>query len=510
MRRYPYARNPKGPYRRRGVPIRPLKYPEDMLAIIQDGLPKTDNPQEVIIIGAGMAGLVSGYLLKMAGHDVTILEGNDRVGGRVYTLREPFTPENYLDMGAMRIPVNHYLVNEYVNKFNIPYNEFINATENDVIYANGVRTTRKEYNRNPDVLKFPVEPEEKGKTASELLMSAVQPFLTLYNNSSPEQKKILMKNFDRYSIENYLRFNPIGPSLSPEAIRMVKVLLGIEGFAELSFTNILFDVVNTVFNEELQFYEMTGGNDQLPLAFFEELKPNIKFNEKVNKITSKPDEVIVQAKNTITGQKTDYTGDALIVAIPFSVFQFIEVEPFETFSFEKWKAIRELPYVAAVKIGIEFKRKFWEEEGLGGANVLTDFPNRFTYTPSPGVEKQTGVVLASYSWGDNAKLWNALSEEERIQQALEDLAKIHGDQIYEDFLNGASFSWSQNPFSAGCFTLFKPNQAATFPEYIRRPEGRIHFAGEHASDFQGWIEGAVQSGVRAAHEVNARSRFSPI
>ncbi|MCF6139211.1 flavin monoamine oxidase family protein [Pseudalkalibacillus berkeleyi] len=503
MRRYPYARNPYPPHKRYKR-YTPLKYPQDMIPIIEDGLPNANNPKNVIIIGAGMAGLVSGYLLKKAGHKVTILEGNDRIGGRVYTLREPFSPENYLDMGAMRIPENHYLVNELIKKFDLPTNSFINTTDQDIIYANGVKTTRAEYNKNPDILKYPVEPHEKGKTASQLLMSAVQPFLTLYNNSSPEQRKILLQQFDRYSIENYLRFNPIGPSLSPEALRMVKVMLGIEGFAELSFINILFDVVNTVFNEDLKFNEITGGNDQLPKSFYKDLKPNIHFNEKVNKITTSKDSVSVQARNTKSGKLTTYTGDILIVTIPFSVFQFIEVTPFETFSFEKWKAIRELHYVAAVKIGIEFNKKFWEEEGLAGANVLTDFPNRFTYTPSPDTEKQTGVVLASYSWGDNAKLWNALTEDERIRQALQDLAKIHGDQVYDEFLNGASFSWSQNPFSAGCFTLFKPNQAATFPAYIRRPEGRIHFAGEHASDFQGWIEGAVQSGVRAAHEVNAR------
>ncbi|KHE71703.1 amine oxidase [Halobacillus sp. BBL2006] len=478
---------------------------EEMTAIIRNGLVKSENPKNVLIIGAGMAGLTAGSLLKEAGHKVTILEANDRVGGRVFTVREPFSPGAYLDFGAMRIPENHSLVFEYIRKFNLPTNKFLNTSKKDILFVNGRKTTRELYEQNPDILNFPVEPHEKGKTAAELLIGAVQPFLTLYQSSSPQEQKELIKKFDQYSIENYLRFNPIGPSLSPNAIRLVKVMLGIEGFAELSFSNILFDIIQTVFNEDLKFYEITGGNDRLPKSFLKELESNVKFNEKVVRIIHRGDQVIAQTRNMKTNEFHTFSGDYLILTLPFSVFQFIEVIPYQTFSFDKWKAIRELHYVAAVKVGIEFKRKFWEEEGLDGANLLTDFPNRFTYTPSPASAEQTsGVVLASYSWGDNAKLWNALPGPERINQAMQDLAKIHGNQVYDEFLNAYTCSWSLNPYSAGCFTLFKPNQAATFPDIINRPEGRIHFAGEHASDFHGWIQGAVQSGVRTALEVHQR------
>ncbi|MFC0523628.1 flavin monoamine oxidase family protein [Pontibacillus salicampi] len=484
----------------------PLQYPNEMLSIIKDGLPKQGKPKKVVIIGAGMAGLTSASLLKDAGHDVTILEANNRIGGRIYTIRKPFTPGNYLDLGAMRIPENHELIFEYIRKFNLPYNRFFNTTKKDVIFANGIKTTREEYEKNPDILQFPVAPSEKGKTATQLFKEAVQPFLTLYENSSPEEQKILIKRFDQYSIENYLRFNPIGPTLSNGAIRLVKVMLGIEGFSELSFSNMLFDIVSTVFDEDLVFYEITGGNDKLPDSFLPQLESDILFLEKVSRLTHKGKEVIVESRNTKTEETSEFTADFVIISIPFSVFQFIDVVPYTTFSFEKWTAIRELHYVGAVKVGIEFKEKFWEKEGLKGANLITDFPNRFFYTPSPTDPTQpAGVVLASYSWGDNAKLWSALPKQERIRQAMQDLAKIHGPGIYKSFLNGASLSWSQNQFSAGAFTLFKPNHASTFPAIIRRPEGRIHFAGEHASDFHGWIEGAIQSGIRAAYEVNNRT-----
>jgi monoamine oxidase len=69
---------------------------EQMLSIIKNGLPKTQNPKKIIIIGAGMAGLVSASLLKQAGHHVTILEASERVGGRIYTLRGDFRDGQYL------------------------------------------------------------------------------------------------------------------------------------------------------------------------------------------------------------------------------------------------------------------------------------------------------------------------------------------------------------------------------------------------------------------------------
>lgn len=113
---------------------------QQMLTIIRNGLKKTENPKHMIIIGAGMAGLVSASLLKDAGHNVTILEANDRVGGRVYTIRTPFSENLFFNAGPMRIPEKHQLTFEYIKKFKLPTNLFINRTPNDIIYANGIKT----------------------------------------------------------------------------------------------------------------------------------------------------------------------------------------------------------------------------------------------------------------------------------------------------------------------------------------------------------------------------------
>ncbi|WP_442637532.1 flavin monoamine oxidase family protein [Rossellomorea marisflavi] len=174
------------------------EYPDDMIAIIKGGLPQGKGKKKILIIGAGLSGLVSATLLKKAGHEVTLLEGNNRIGGRVYTKRSPFSEGNYLDMGAMRIPDNHRLVMEYIRRFNLPTNPFLNTTPYDKLYVNGVYTTVDEYEGNPDILGFPLTQSEKGKTAEHLFLETTKPFIDAYQSGSKEERKRLIEKFSNY------------------------------------------------------------------------------------------------------------------------------------------------------------------------------------------------------------------------------------------------------------------------------------------------------------------------
>jgi monoamine oxidase len=487
--------------------IKNLRYPQDYLSIIQNGLSLNELPsKKVTIVGAGMAGLVAGYQLIKAGHDVTILEGNGRVGGRVYTRRSPFTNGNYLDMGAMRIPTDHELTMSYINKWQLDLQPFINDSPNDLIYVNGVKVRASEYAKNPQVLEYPLMPSEKRKTASEILIEAIQPFLIQYKNSTNEQKIKLRKAFDYYSMGDLLRYNPFGENLSANAITKVKTLLGFEGFPEFAFVAILKDILGSVFLGDNQFFQIKGGSDRLPYKFYQAIKDNVLLNQKVTRILQKRNNIEVNTIDTKKREKNTFSSDYILIALPFSVLQFINIEPYDTFSFEKWRAIREIHYAPSVKVGIEFSERFWEKEGIKGGKLTTDLPNRFAHYPSHGIgEAGPAVMLASYNWEDNAQLWDSLAPTHRVQEALQGLSKVHGNKVYDYFMNGTSFSWTRNPFSAGCFTLFRPHQFSELSGKIKAAEGRYHFAGEHTSNFHGWMEGAVESGLRAAYEIHMRT-----
>ena len=203
---------------------------DEALKVIDKGLKKTISPKQIIVVGAGMAGLVSASLLKAAGHDVKIFEANNRVGGRIETVRMEDTGL-YLDVGAMRIPYSHTLTMAYIRKFRLQVRPFINRNETDIIYVNGRKTTLKQYEKDPSILRYPVEMNEVGKTSEELLLLAVQPIINFIKRT---QKKLgyCCKGFWEILYWTFLKYHPYqyNTYFSPVTIEMIGVLLDLEGF----------------------------------------------------------------------------------------------------------------------------------------------------------------------------------------------------------------------------------------------------------------------------------------
>lgn len=469
---------------------------ERMLHIINVGLVKTKNPKQIIIVGAGISGLVAASLLKEAGHKVTILEANNRIGGRIYTIREPFSRGLYFNAGPMRIPDTHKLTLAYIRNFKLPLNLFINKTVSDIIYTNNIKTRLSIFEKNPSILRYPILESEKSKTAEELMLDVLEPILNYIKKDPNKNWSIVEKKYKAYSLGTFLT-----EYYSDGAIDMIGVLLDMEAYMGMSLIEVLREMV--FFTSTTKYYEITGGMDALPKAFLSQLNENIFMRYKVEKIIQENSKVMMQVNHEQTIERFMVTGDVAIVTIPFSALRFVEIQPYNLFSYYKRRAIRELNYIAATKIAIEFKSRFWEKAGQCGGKSITDLPIRFTYYPSYGIQTPgAATVLASYTWADEALTWDSLPNRERIRYALKNLAEIYGDIVYSEFVTGTSFSWSKNPYSCGAFTAFEPGQELELFPYITPPSGKVHFAGEHTTLTHGWMQGAIESGVRVAYEVN--------
>jgi monoamine oxidase len=446
--------------------------------------------RRVIIIGAGMAGLVAGYELARAGHDPLILEAQNRVGGRVYTLRT-FAPGLYAEAGAMRIPRVHDLTLGYCEHFGLDLRPFVMGNPKGLVHVGGRRMTAEQAGLTPDELGFSVADNERGRSASDLWDEATRELRAWIAADEVAGWERIRREYDGYTLREFLEVK----GFSEGAIEMY----GVMNFVEAGINNAVTEEFREDFGKAYEdMQEIVGGSDNLPNAFYRELPDRIRFGAEVHAIDQDTDSVTVHFK-TESG-RFSATGDYAIVTIPFSVLR--QVEIMTPFSREKQRAIRQLNYSASTKVLFQVSERIWEtDDGIYGGATVTDLPIRRMNYPTPDPTTKRGMLLASYTWDQDAARWGAMDEETRLEEALDDVAKIH-PRIRDVYEVGASHAWYNDRFANGAFALFEAGQQTQLQADIVRPEGRIHFAGEHCSLYHAWIQGSIESGLRAARAIH--------
>lgn len=450
-----------------------------------------NSRKKILILGAGIAGLSAGYELKRAGHEVTLLEARHRVGGRIYTLRASFSHGLYAEVGAMRIPKVHKYTHGYIDHFGLKTSPFTMGNPQCYYYLRGKRMRVAECEADPTLLSFELAEHERGRSASQLWNDAVKEIVAQIERGGDDAWQAIEEQYADYSLEEFLTET----GFSDGAREMYGLLENAESQMNNSFIEWLNEDLRGFYRD---MYEIEGGMDRLPLSFYPELEHNIRFGAEVVAFDQTMDKVIAHFQ-TATG-KFAAEADYAICTIPFPVLRHIEF--LQPIAYQKQRAIRELNYDASAKILFQCRRRFWEEDdGIFGGGTVTDLPIRALYYPDHGRETGRGVILASYTWAQDAERWGSLPPEKRIHEALEDVAQIH-PQIVDEFEVGVSHFWHSDEFAGGAFALFFPGQLKRLHPHIIAPEGRLYFAGEHASRAHAWIDGAIESALRAANAIH--------
>jgi len=445
--------------------------------------------KKVLIVGAGLAGLSAAYELTRAGHDVTVLEARTRPGGRVYTLRDGFADGLYAEAGAARIPDHHHFTISYAELFGLMLEPFEPVDLHHVYYVRGRRMT----GLPGQEVEWPYEltPEERKLGRRGIRQQYIASMLgDLGDVTDPAWPPDALKKYDLMNRSDLWRSR----GASTEAVALLS-LGGIDDRVEP--WSALFMLRNQALNRTLKrFYKIKGGSDLLPKAFAARLVGRILYGSPVVRIEH--DAHGVKAIVVRAGSHEMLRADYAICAVPFSVQKNIEVSP--PFSVEKQRAIEQLPYLSASKIFLQSRTRFWTSEGLSGF-ATTDLPISEVWDATwnqPG----TRGILQAFPISLHSRRVTATSESERLSFALEQVSAMFPG-IRDNFEGGVSKCWDEDEWTRGASAFYRPGQMSTLLPHVARPEGRVHFAGEHTSVWiDGWMQGALESGNRVAQEVN--------
>ena len=448
--------------------------------------------QKVIVVGAGIAGLIAAFELMKAGHDVTVLEARMRPGGRVHTLRDEFSDGLYAEAGAFDFSEAYTLLQHYIRLFNLPVEETDSAEKNinakDVFYLQDKRYVVRA-GTSPE-WPYQLSKEER-KLGPEGLWNKymVGAAGQIRDPLTPGWPDPAAGQLDACTVNEFLRKQ----GASEGIVSLLRMTFLGEDF---DYVSALQDSIWDAFSERGKTWsKLRGGNDQLPRAFAQKLGTRMHYGAAVRRVTQDKEKVTLSVSRA--GQLEQVEAERVVLTIPFSVLRNLELD--SSFSSQKRTVISNLRYYPLTRVYLQSRSRFWTQQGISG-NADTDLPIRtiIDHTSSqPGMR----AIIGTETSGPNAQVATGMTPEERLRWGLGNVSKVF-PEMAENFEGGTSIVWDQEPWSMGAAAYYAPGEMTTMFPHVASVEGRVHFAGEHTSTLF-VMEGAAQSGLRVAHEISA-------
>ncbi len=441
---------------------------------------------EVVVLGAGLAGLAAAITLWRSGVDVQVLEARDRVGGRVFTLRDAFDDGLYAEAGGEFIDADHATIRRFMRDYGIRLRHL--PAGPGVFYFGGSRKRGRslaEFGR--PVLQDANRITEESFKLREQVPDPYQAW------ASPAAAELDSQSVARWLdqlrphplVRSYHRVNTMNDyGVEPEGLSLLQYARD----ARLEQKQP---------DRDVEALRVRDGLDQLPLAIADQLGTRLHLLTPATAIDQDGRSVTIEYDQAGPGRSI--TARYAVVAVPFTVLRSLDFTP--PLEPAHQEALEGLRYGHAVKMLLQFGHRFWVDLGVSGATA-TDLPFQFAWDATKAQPGERGI-LTLFTTGQSAADLADLSEEQRLERSLEQLEEIYphvGD--YVDL--GVSVVWDADAASQGGYSYFGPGELTRYGPLLARPEGRVHFAGEHTDRWQATMNGALASGVRAGTEVLAR------
>ncbi|MFN8524317.1 MAG: NAD(P)/FAD-dependent oxidoreductase [Chloroflexota bacterium] len=439
---------------------------------------------DVVVVGAGLAGLAAAVLLRRRGFDVQVLEARDRAGGRVHTVRDGFADGQFAEAGGETFSSNHRVLLRWLKGFGFgALGRTGGATQ--YLLDNQLR-------RATDVAAFSAALQQDLDT----LVDATAHLAKSTGDPTRPWEDVDAPPLDAQSAAEWLT------SLRPSALgsKLIEArLLAQYGVppAELSLLQLARDAAQLAADDgEGEILRIRDGLDRFVGALATDLGPRVHQKCVVTEISQQSERVDVTLLRD--GLPTRITARRVILAVPLTALRAVGMFP--PLDPVRSEALWGLRYAPSVKVMLQYRRRFWIDQQLSGDSV-TDLATGGTWEATSGQPGTRGILSLSVG-GDGARDLVDLEPRDRVFRCAQTVDRLFPGSIGL-FESGQSVTWTNDPWAGGSRSYFSPTEVTRFGPELSRPAGLVHFAGEHTDPWQGTMNGALASGERTAAEVIA-------